>query len=92
MWDVPTIHKFMRISKDHRFADIYHLGLLTGMRRGELAGLKWEYVDLDKAQLSVANTLQRIVGYGLVEGRSKTPLSRRMIALRGCVRRYIRSV
>ncbi len=81
MWDAPIIHKFLRIAEDSAFADLYHLAIRTGMRRSELAGLQWEYVDLERAQLSVANTLQRITGRGLMEGNPKTLLSRRMIAL-----------
>ena len=61
--------------------DYYHLGILTGMRRSELSGLKWDSVDLDSGRLSVVRTLQRIYGQGLIEGQPKTPKSRRSIKL-----------
>ena len=51
------------------------------MRRSELAGLKWDHVDLVNGRLSVIATLQRIIGQGLVAGQPKTPRSRRSIAL-----------
>ena len=51
------------------------------MRKGELAGLKWANVDLEKGRLQVVNTLQRISGRGLVLGVPKTERSRRSIAL-----------
>jgi integrase len=72
MWDVETTH---------RFRDFYHLALLTGMRRSELCGPKWEDVDLIGGRLSVVRTLQRIAGSGLMEGKPKTARSRRSIAL-----------
>ena len=45
------------------------------MRRSELAGLRWEAVDLDSGRLSVVSTLQRILGKGLVAGNPKTAKS-----------------
>ena len=54
---------------------------MTGMRRGELAGLKWANVNLSNHQLQVVNTLQRITGQGLMNGQPKTERSRRSIAL-----------
>ena len=51
------------------------------MRRAEIAGLRWEYVDLANGKLSVAVTLQRIVGKGLVQGQPKTGKGRRMLSL-----------
>jgi integrase len=81
MWDVPTIQEFLEFVEGHRFQDFYQLALLTGMRRSELCGLKWDYVDLVVGRLSVVNTLQYIKGKGLVEGQPKTQKSRRSIAL-----------
>ena len=44
-------------------------------------GLEWRYVTLEEGWLSVATTLQRINGKGLVIGTPKTKKSRRSIAL-----------
>ena len=38
---------------DHRWSALIVLALHTGMRRGELAGLKWSDVDLDAGQIHV---------------------------------------
>ena len=81
MWDAETVDRFLVASEDSRFRALYHLAILTGMRRSELAGLKWDYIDLVNGSLSVVNTLQRIPGHGLVDGQPKTPRSRRSIAL-----------
>ncbi len=81
MWDLETIHLFLDAAVGHRYQDFYHLALLTGMRRSELAGLQWASVDLVNGRLSVVKTLQRISGQGLVEGQPKTARSRRSIAL-----------
>ena len=81
MWDEPTINLFLEAVAGHRFQDFYLLALLTGMRRSELCGLKWESVDLVAGRLGVVRTLQIIKGRGLVEGQPKTAKSRRSIAL-----------
>ena len=81
MWDAETIDQFLAAAEDSRFRDLYKLAVWTGMRRSELAGLKWDHVDLVTCRLSVVATLQRILGRGLVEGQPKTPRSRRSIAL-----------
>ena len=81
MWDVETILRFLDVASDSRYKDFYHLALLTGMRRAELAGLQWSSVDLVDGRLGVVKTLQRISGKGLVEGQPKTTHSRRSIAL-----------
>ena len=81
MWDDDTIHRFLDVSEGSRFHGLYHLGILTGLRRSELCGLKWANVDLPRGTLSVVETLQRIPGHGLVAGQPKTGRSRRSVAL-----------
>jgi integrase len=81
MWDLDTIDRFLEVACESRFCELYQLAILTGLRWSELCGLKWENVDLVAHRLSLVETLQRIKGYGLVEGRPKTARSRRSIAL-----------
>jgi integrase len=81
MWDVDTIHQFLEAAGASRYRDFYHLALLTGARRSELAGLQWPSVDLVIGRLAVVKTLQWITGKGLAEGQPKTDKSRRSIAL-----------
>jgi integrase len=81
MWDVPTITKFLGLSKGTRFGDLYNFAVLTGLRRSEISGLKWESVDLTVGSLSVVAVLHRIKGHGLVEVEPKTTGSRRSLDL-----------
>lgn len=48
--------------RDHRFYALYVLALAMGMRRGELLGLSWTAVDLERRTLVVAANLQRVGG------------------------------
>jgi len=81
VWGAETRAKAMTVLRESQYGDFYQLGLMTGMRRGELAGLKWANVNLANQQLQVVNTLQRITGQGLLNGQPKTERSRRSIAL-----------
>jgi integrase len=53
-------------ASDHRLFALVHLALLTGMRRGELLGLRWQDIDLDAGTLTIHQTLQRLVGRGII--------------------------
>lgn len=67
-----------------RLEAFYVLALHTGMRRGELLGLKWEDVDFVSAvpALRVRRTLTRTGnGKGLTLGEPKTRKSRRTVRL-----------
>jgi integrase len=81
MWDVETINRFLEAAAGHKYRDIYHLAVLTGMRRSELLGLQWKDIDMEHAALRVQRTLQRMNRKGLVVSQPKTQKSRRAIAL-----------
>jgi integrase len=53
MWDMDTIDHFLEVAWESRFCELYQLAILTGLRRSELCGLKWENVDLVARRLSV---------------------------------------
>ena len=92
MWDVATINEFLEIAIESRYHQLYHLAVLTGMRRSELCGLRWESVEAEGKMLSVVNTLQHITGRGLVTGNPKTARSRRSIALGHEATRLLRAI
>ncbi|WP_328956059.1 site-specific integrase [Kitasatospora purpeofusca] len=46
----------------HRLHTLYVLALMLGMRRGELLGLRWSSVDLERGTLTVSTNLQRVDG------------------------------
>jgi integrase len=53
----------------------------TGMREGEILGLRWSDIDLVKGALQISHTLGYIPKYGFVEGKPKTKSSERGILL-----------
>ncbi|MFI9276043.1 tyrosine-type recombinase/integrase [Kitasatospora sp. NPDC052896] len=65
----------------HRLSALFELALRTGLRKGELLGLRWEDLDLAGATASIRRTLQRTNSSGLAALPTKTHSSERRIAL-----------
>lgn len=74
-------YALLKAAKGSVLEPMVHLGLHTGMRRGEVLGLKWSNVDLDHGTLSVTQTVQRVKGQGLMVLPPKTERSRRAVSL-----------
>ena len=52
--------RLLETARGDRLEALYVLAVHTGMRRGELLGLKWADVDLENATIRVRRTLTRI--------------------------------
>lgn len=72
---------FLSVARDSKHFAAFFLALNTGMRRGEVLGLRWQDVDFTTKQLAVNQGLVRISGKGLVLQEPKTKLSNRVISL-----------
>jgi len=60
---------------------LIHMLLITGARRGELLGLKWENVDFKNNQIFIGNSILYAPDIGVYESTPKTPTSIRHISL-----------
>ncbi len=80
VWTSDQLRSFLTEIAGHDLYPLYFLAATTGMRRGELAGLRWRNVDLDAARLTV-NQQVVSVEYELIEDDLKTVSSRRTIDL-----------
>ena len=59
---------------------VYYLAMCLGMRRGEIAGLKWESIDFDKGTLMIENNRTPAKGK-IIEKAPKTKASIRKLSL-----------
>ena len=71
---------------DHAFIsvvmpEIISLTVHTGMRQGEVFGLKWEDVDFEKSCLFIRRSLAHVIGKGAIFQAPKTKNSIRRILL-----------
>jgi integrase len=72
---------FVEAVAGHPLEAFFLLGLTTGMRRGEMLGLRWRDVDLDQGWAEVRQTVQHVNGGGYVFQAPKTERSRRKVPL-----------
>lgn len=72
---------FMEYAKDSYLYNFFAVMLRTGMRNGEMRGLKYTDIDKKKNVIHVQRTLKYIEGQGYVEDTPKTRTSTRDIPL-----------
>lgn len=83
--DTEQVQQLLAAARGHRLEALFILALATGMRRGELLGLKWQDINFQTGMLQVRRVLTRVPtklpGKGYVEAESKTERSRRSITI-----------
>jgi integrase len=77
---VEQLTSFLREAKDSGVFALYYIDLITGLRRGELLGLKWSDIDLKKGDLRVQRQIGRIDGK-IIEMPLKTKNAYRTLPL-----------
>jgi len=70
-WDTATAHRFRRAVADDPDAVLWLLAIATGLRRGELLGLRWADVDLANGLLRVQRARVRNPDGGMMEQGTK---------------------
>jgi integrase len=85
---VEQIHLLLEAARGHPQEALFVLALHTGMRRGELLGLKWQDISFTEGTLQVRRILNRVPtkmikegGQRYIETEPKTKKSRRNIFL-----------
>jgi len=84
---IEQSQKLLKTLHGHRWEALYTLALATGLRRGEILGLKWQDIDFSAGKLQVQRILSRIPAnvpesghtHIYVEAEPKTQKSRRNI-------------
>ncbi|MDD9265981.1 tyrosine-type recombinase/integrase [Paenibacillus sp. GCM10023248] len=57
VWTSIQANQFLEFTKEKRYFCVYALALLTGMRQGEILGLRWKDIDFEKKIITVSQTL-----------------------------------
>lgn len=62
VWNVDQVRRFLRAIHADPYRELWELAVGSGMRRGELLGLRWEDVDLDERLVRVRRSLRQVGG------------------------------
>lgn len=79
--ELDHLRRLLAVADETRHGTLVNLALMTGLRQGELLGLRWEDVDLEAATLRVRQNLGWLSGQGFFFGQPKTRGSARPVAL-----------
>jgi integrase len=80
-WDEEQVRLFLAEAKrSSRHYTLYLTAILTGMRQGELLGLRWQDIDLTLGTASIRQTFYRLGGQQLFK-EPKSRRSRRIVEL-----------
>lgn len=77
-WEVDQLVAFLDAIAAHRMAPAFRFAAHTGMRRGEVLGVRWRDIDLHEGRVSVRQALVS-VNYEISISDVKTGTSRRTI-------------
>lgn len=79
-WTPEELRTFLAALAGHRLEAAYILAATTGMRRGEVLGVRWSDFDIGRRRIAVRQTVLGI-NYKVSFGTPKTARGRRSIAL-----------
>jgi integrase len=72
VWKTEEIQTFLASVRHDRFAALFLLELTTGVRRGQVCGLKWDAVDLDAGEITLHNNRVVVGGQARDKAGGKT--------------------
>ena len=74
-------YQFLIAARTSRYYELYHLAAKTGMRQGEILGLRWDDRNWQTGILHIKRQLQRVDHVGYIFAKPKAKSGRRTIRL-----------
>ena len=81
VWTPAQLKKFLAFTAEEALGPLFHVAAMTGMRRGEVCGVRWADVDLNAAVIRVRQQLTTVNGELMFSERTKTDRGQRNIDL-----------
>lgn len=89
---VEQVQHFLSSVKDNWLYPLFVMDLGTGLRRGELLGLKWDDINLMDNTATIRRSLLQIKGQLLLQEDTKTKASKATVKLPGTVAKELKKV
>ena len=71
------VQQLLIVAEGERNAMMYQVAIVTGLREGEILGLKWADLDWERRHLKIKRQVQRVPRQGLVFSAPKTKAGER---------------
>lgn len=78
---MKQVNVFLSEAKKYPSYALYHLAIVTGMRMGELLGLRWSDLDWEAGSIEIRRQRQYVPGEGITLVEPKTRSGKRTILL-----------
>ena len=75
------VRQLIQVAESKRMGILFWVAVTTGLRQGELIGLKWSDLDWKTRSIQIQRQVQRRTGEGLVFCEPKSASGRRVIVL-----------
>jgi integrase len=82
IWEPDDVRTFLQRCAHHRLGPIFEIAVLSGLRRGEICGLRWSDVNLAKRKIVVRHNRVTVDGH-VQEQSTKTRAGLRSVPLSG---------
>jgi integrase len=77
---IEDVRKLIAYIYGHRWAGLYYIALMLGLRLGELLGLQWDDIDWERKTITVCRQIQEVRGKKQIRDTTKT-VSMRVLPL-----------
>lgn len=86
------LETFLKAIKRHEYwCDFFYVEVMTGLRRGEICGLKWQDINFEENKLQVKRSVSVKKGGGVSIGETKTETGVRCIQMPPSVAELLKS-
>ncbi|WP_339816855.1 site-specific integrase [Paenibacillus sp. FSL R7-0216] len=81
IWTMEQCMHFLNIAEGHVHYIVYSLAIHTGMRKGEILGLRWKDINMEGKSLTIQQTVNWTPSEGIIIQDTKTASSTRRISI-----------
>jgi integrase len=69
---VEDVRRLVAYIERHRWAGLYYIAVMLGLRLGELLGLQWDDIDWEKKTITIQRQMQEVRGQKQIRDTTKT--------------------